>query len=249
MTGTPATRGAPGLFDLPRTRWRRLRAATARLRFLLRDRHRHDRLTVEHLAGRPLIVLPGVFNPVLLRTGVLLDELLDDRLVPTGGRVLDLGTGTGVGALAAIRVGAASVVAVDVDERAVRCARINALLAGCEDRIDVRHGDLFEPVVGERFDVVLFNPPFLGGRPDPGGHPLQRAFRAGDVLERFADGLAAHLAPGGHAVLVLSSVGVGAALIDRLADHGFASVTVATRDLGYERIGLVRVARAADTSP
>ncbi len=57
------------------------------------------------------------------------------------------------------------VVAVDINPAAVRCAQINALLNQLEQRIEVRRGDLFAPVAGERFDLVLFNPPFLRGAP------------------------------------------------------------------------------------
>ena len=78
--------------------------------------------------------------------------------------MLDLGTGSGVGAVFAAQW-AGQVVAVDVNPAAVRCARINVLLHGVEDRVDVLQGDLFEPVAGERFDVILFNPPYFPGQP------------------------------------------------------------------------------------
>ena len=57
------------------------------------------------------------------------------------------------------------VTAVDINPDAVRCARINALQHHLETCIEVRQGDLFEPVQGERFDLVLFNPPFFRGQP------------------------------------------------------------------------------------
>jgi len=84
----------------------------------------------------------------------------------------------------------------------VRCARANVLLSGLDDRIEIRQGDLFAPVAGERFDLLLFNPPFFRGEPR-GNFDL--AWRATDVLERFAAGLPAALAPGGRALLLLST--------------------------------------------
>ena len=77
--------------------------------------------------------------------------------------VLDMGTGSGIAAIAAARRGA-RVVAVDISTEAVRCARINVLLNRVDDRVEIRCGDLFEPVQGERFDLVLFNPPFYAGQ-------------------------------------------------------------------------------------
>ncbi|MFV0433580.1 MAG: methyltransferase [Leucobacter sp.] len=74
---------------------------------------------------------------------------------------LDLGTGCGIVALHLTRHTAESVVATDISERALTLARANARLGGVSDRIDFRHGDLFEPVAGERFDLILSNPPFV----------------------------------------------------------------------------------------
>ena len=51
--------------------------------------------------------------------------------------------------------------AVDINPEAVRCAGINALLNHFEHKIEVRHGDLFAAVPAERFDLIVFNPPFL----------------------------------------------------------------------------------------
>jgi release factor glutamine methyltransferase len=174
-----------------------------RLRFRLFQRGRHDALVLERVDGFPVVVLPQVFNPKLFWTGELLARTLDERLIPPGAAVLDLGTGTGVGALAAARW-AGRVVAVDVNPEAVRCARINVLLNRVDDRVEVRGGDLFDPVDGERFDVILFNPPYYPGAPK---NPLDRAFRAADLPQRFARRLADHLNPGGYALVLLSSTG------------------------------------------
>ena len=111
----------------------------------------------------PLLVLPDVFNPTLFHTSEALVAQLDaDRIRPDM-TVLDMGTGSGIAAIAVARRGA-RVVAVDISAEAVRCARINVLLNRVDDRVEVRRGDLFEPVHGERFDLVLFNPPFYAGR-------------------------------------------------------------------------------------
>ncbi len=109
-------------------------------------RRRVGRLVMEHVDGMPLVVLPDVFNPAIFRTSELLMRVVDLHVRPNC-RVLDLGTGTGVAAVrAAIR--GAQVTAVDVNPEAVRCARINVLLNHVDDRVEVRHGDLFAPVAG-----------------------------------------------------------------------------------------------------
>jgi methylase of polypeptide subunit release factors len=72
------------------------------------------------------------------------------------GSVLDLCSGTGVGALVA-EATAERVTAVDITERC-RPARFNCWLNGGR-RVDIRQGDLFDPVKGERFDRILAHPP------------------------------------------------------------------------------------------
>ena len=76
------------------------------------------------------------------------------------GRALDLGTGCGVQALH-LSTHADSVVATDVLPRALDLTRLGAALSGVE--LDVRLGSLFEPVAGERFDLIVSNPPFVIG--------------------------------------------------------------------------------------
>lgn len=74
------------------------------------------------------------------------------------GSALDLGTGCGVQALH-LAAHAGSVVATDVNTRALRMTRLNAALNGVE--VEVREGSFFEPVAGERFDLIATNPPFV----------------------------------------------------------------------------------------
>ena len=72
---------------------------------------------------------------------------------------LDLGTGSGILSLGASRWSDA-VVATDLNQRAVDCARFNARLNGV-DTIEAVAGDCFAPVAGRRFDLILSNPPFF----------------------------------------------------------------------------------------
>ena len=72
---------------------------------------------------------------------------------------LDLGSGSGVQAILAAKH-ARSVVAADVNPRALELTEFNALLNGFEN-VECRLGDLFEPVEGERFDLVVCNPPYV----------------------------------------------------------------------------------------
>jgi hypothetical protein len=76
------------------------------------------------------------------------------------GSSLDLGTGCGVQALH-LATHSGRVVATDVNQRALGIARFNALLNEVDERVEVRDGSFFEPVRGERFDLIATNPPFV----------------------------------------------------------------------------------------
>lgn len=80
--------------------------------------------------------------------------------------VLDLGTGSGVQAVAQAGC-AARVVATDVSARALALADAN-LAANGIDNVELREGPWFEPVAGERFDRIVINPPFVVGPPEVG---------------------------------------------------------------------------------
>lgn len=141
--------------------------------------------------GLRLVVPAGVLDPRLFRSGAWFGAQVAARTRP-GQRLLDLGCGSGVvGALAA-RAGAV-VTAVDIDPRAVAAARRNGIA-------DARQGDLFEPVAGERFDRIAFNPPYFPG--EGRGRPYGRALYGGpglEVVARFARDVGAHLRPAGRA--------------------------------------------------
>lgn len=116
---------------------------------------------------------------------------------------LDLGTGSGAQAFLAARH-SDRVVGLDLNPRALRLARLNAVLNDVGN-VDWRQGDLFAPVRGERFGLVVANPPFVISPVQDltyrdGGH-------GGDTLSRaVATGAAEHLAAGGFASILCNWV-------------------------------------------
>ncbi|WP_243726289.1 HemK2/MTQ2 family protein methyltransferase, partial [Actinomadura rubrisoli] len=152
--------------------------------------------------------------------------------VPQGARVLELGTGTGAVAVAAARCGASQVVAVDVSVRAVLAARVNARVRGLPVRV-VR-GDLFGPVAGEVFDVIVANPPYVAGSADPASaRGRARAWEAGRdgraLLERICAGAPGHLTRRGTLLVVQSALSGVAATLVALRRSGMRASVVARR--------------------
>lgn len=131
--------------------------------------------------------------------------LADVARSPQPRRVLDLCTGSGIQALMQAG-GSETVVAVDVNPRAVALARLNAALNGAGN-IEVRCGDLYAPVRGERFDLIIANPPFVTS-PYADAPSFHSGGPTGDrVLRRVIRGWGEHLERAGRAFAV-SHVGV-----------------------------------------
>jgi HemK-related putative methylase len=215
----------------------RLLGKALALCYRLIGKDRYDDFRVERVHGLPFIVTPSVFNPKVPRTGEFLASQIDSRLVQFDWEVLDMGTGSGVCAVFAARH-ARRVVAVDINEAAVRCANINARLNQLEHKIDVRHGDLFASVPGERFDLILFNPPFVQGSPRD---DRDRAWRSNDVAERFAAGLGAHLKSGACALVLLSTFGDGYLFLEEFRKQGFDISVLAERRFVNEKLTIFRL--------
>ena len=205
--------------------------------YRLIGKDRYDDFRLEMVYGLPLLVTPSVFNPKIPRTGQFFAAHIDARLVSRESEVLDMGTGSGVCAVFAAHH-ARRVVAVDNNPAAVRCAWINALLNNLDHKIEVRHGDLFEPVRGEQFDLILFNPPFVRGAPKDS---RDGAWRSSDVAERFAAGLRAHLKAGGTALVLLSTFGDGRIFLREFHNQGFKIDVYAERRFVNERLTLFRL--------
>jgi release factor glutamine methyltransferase len=186
--------------------------------------------------------LPGTYAPQD-DTALLIATLIASGLA-RGRHVLDICTGTGAVAVAAAAAGARSVTAVDLSHRAVVSARMNSvLMRSC---IDVRRGNLFAPIAGETFDLVLCNPPYVPAATDRlPRHLCSRSWDAGRdgraLVDRVCLGVADVLRPGGKILMTHTAVidaDRSCALLDQ---QGFDARILATRRVPF---GPVMNARA-----
>jgi release factor glutamine methyltransferase len=132
--------------------------------------YRH--LLARRAAGEPLAYLTGrreFWSLELAVTPAVLiprpeTELLVERalaLGPAEARAADLGTGSGAVALALARERPRwRLLATDVSAPALAVARANAAALGAGN-VEFRHGSWFEPLAGERFELLLSNPPYV----------------------------------------------------------------------------------------
>jgi len=170
-----------------------------------------------------------------------------------GERVLEIGTGIGLAAVHTARAGA-RVIATDVMEAAVRCARENAALNGVADRVEVRLGDGFAPVRGLVFDLICTSPPQM---PTPPDRERSDAMAAADnggpdgwrLLDRIIAETPAHLRPGGRLVFTLFGfLGIKAAL-GKLADAGLEPAILGQETQSFPRIGYERLEHIRAVDP
>lgn len=186
--------------------------------------------------GLTLDICEGVYEPSHDTELLALAAL---QFVKPTMRVLEIGTGSGAIAILLAKKGA-KVVATDIFESVIKCAMRNAGLNNVE--IDFRIGDLFEPVKGELFDMVVFNPPYLPkSEYDHILAPeIYRAVVGGmkgnEIALRFIKELPAHLRDGGKALLVISTLSNPSEIIEIANNLGFNIAVLRTRRFFFETI-------------
>src|SRR3954447_9624999 len=198
-----------------------------------------------------IVVFPGVLRPP--SDAALLGGVMGrDGSGLRGREALDLCSGTGILGLTAARLGARAT-AVDLSRRAVVNARLNARLNGLE--LEVLRGDMFAPVEGRRFDLIVSNPPYIPAPPGTATNGAARAWDAGPdgrvFLDRICDRAAAPLRPGGRTLLGHSSRAEPAETERRLAAVGLRTRIAADHEgelgpIGREREDYLRAIGVVD---
>ncbi|MGQ9551227.1 MAG: HemK2/MTQ2 family protein methyltransferase [Candidatus Bathycorpusculaceae bacterium] len=162
--------------------------------------------------------------------------------------VLDMGTGCGIlGILAAEK--ASRVVAIDINPHSIRCAKENADLNHVGDKMFFVQGDLFRPLkVEEKFDLILFNAPYLPVENGEEGSWLERAWTDGTngnrLIDRFISEAAQHLKQEGQILLMQSTLSDINQTLLRFEEHGFKVHVAAEKALElFETLKLLNAKR------
>jgi methylase of polypeptide subunit release factors len=194
-------------------------------------------------AGFSMTVPPTVFHPRWFITSEFFASFIGN-LDLTGKRVADVGTGSGILALAAARAGAAKVVGLDINPNAAFAVSENARRNGLAEKVEGLCSDLLAAVPPDTvFDVILSSPPSFPGEPLD---LADRAWHAGpeyrDISLLFEQA-SQRLAPGGKMYLLLSSDSDLALLHDLSARAGFAAEKVAERSIFLESFPLYELSK------
>jgi release factor glutamine methyltransferase len=156
-------------------------------------------------ADRALFCSPAAALRPSEYTAALIQVLRARAAWIRGADVLEIGCGSGVVLAAAGAFGAASLCGIDIESEAVISSALLLRQLGHGDNVTVHHGDMWLPVAGHRFDLIVANLPhfpmqpheFAGRRPSwSSGGPTGRG-----LLDRFLEELGCHLAPSGRAVI------------------------------------------------
>ncbi len=183
--------------------------------------------------GEDLRIHPhyGVFSPVRGEYVSLVAKAPLPEALKTHAVAFDIGVGTGVLSAVLARRGAKTVVATDMAERALVCARDNLQRLGLQNQVQLLQADLFPP---GQAALVVCNPPWLPARPTS---VLEQAVydEGSQMLKGFLAGLKAHLCEGGEGWLILSDLAEHLGLRTREALLGWIT------DAGLQVLGRMDV--------
>ncbi len=174
--------------------------------------------------------------------------LLAEKMTATeDDTVLDMGTGCGILAVLAAEK-AKSVLAVDINPYAIECASRNAETNGVKERIEFRHGDLFQSIKeNESFSLMLFNAPYLPSEPDEEKSWIGKAWAGGrngrKIVDQFIMDAPNFLAAGGRIQLVQSSLSDINKTIEMFSERNLRATVVAQVKVAFESIVLVEAKR------
>ncbi|UCH31439.1 MAG: methyltransferase [Candidatus Bathyarchaeota archaeon] len=158
-------------------------------------------------------------------------------------KVLDMGTGCGILAILAAEK-AREVIAVDINPFAVACAKRNAELNGVSTKVVVCLGDLFDAIKEpEKFDLILFNAPYLPVEPIKENGWIEKAWTGGKtgriIIDRFIGKVANFLTENGRILLVQSSFSNVRKTLTEFLQHNMFAKEVAEKKLPFEKIVLI----------
>lgn len=169
--------------------------------------------------------------------------LLDNLKLNYGDFVLELGTGCGIlGIFAAEK--ASKVIMTDISPIALKCAKKNAKLNNLADKIEIRQGDLFDPIkIDEKFDIIIFNPPYLPiPKEEKKGDWLEKAWNGGengrDIIDRFLSQFENFLKEDGRVQMIETSLSNYKKTYDCLIKYGFITEIEAEKKFAFEKIVL-----------
>lgn len=194
----------------------------------------------------PRVLIPRPDTETLVETALAKGDSLPEPL-----RFLDLGVGSGAVTLAVLSERPSwTGIGVDSSEGALAVAESNGRRLGLDSRVQWLPGDLFSAVEGERFGMVLSNPPYIPSgeisklSPEVSRFEPREALDGGpdglDVIRRIAASAVEHLVPGGWLCLEFGAGQEGQVSSILEGQGGYADVTLVSDFAGRARVAAAR---------
>jgi len=185
--------------------------------------------------GTRYILSKNVFHPKYFYTSEFMAENME---IKEGSIVLDMGTGSGIIAIEASRK-ASIVVAVDVNPEAIEIARKNAEINGRNNIIFIK-SNLFSSIPPMKFDAILFNPPYLEGKPksyfDYAIYDYKKS-----IIKNFLRKAKNYLKDDGHIEIVYSSISSPLHMVKYAERIGWKVKKMAEKEIRKEKIYLFKL--------
>jgi release factor glutamine methyltransferase len=206
--------------------------------------NRKEELAQMEFGGIKLILFPDVYDP--REDSFLLADAASELAF---GKVLDLGSGSGIGGISAVKNHAvASVTFADISQKAIDNSILNCALHHISKPVLFIQTDLFSKLKNAEFDTILFNPPYLPtSKEEKLSGDINHAFDGGKsgrkVIDRFLPEFAKHLSKNGILLYLDSSLTNSLKTEKWLSSHGFRFTAISSQKFLFEEIRVLKISK------
>lgn len=156
----------------------------------------------------------------------VLEEYIRDKKKAT--KILDMGSGSGIQAQTCRKLGFKNVIAVDIDEEAIKTLR--------EKKFKAVRSNLFSNLKKQKFDIIIFNPPYLPEHKYDKEKDTTGGKEGWETITRFLEQARNHLTKNGKILLLYSSLSKPKIIAKKAKELGYKKNTIKKKRLFYEEL-------------
>ncbi len=181
--------------------------------------------------GQKIVVMECVYPPS--EDSHLLTDVL--RLSPSAEDVLELCCGSGIVGLS-LAPSVKRIVVSDLSPLAVMNTVLNYKRNGLFSKVDAVAGDLFQPLLGRAFDLVIMNPPYVADDGEASDLSWSGGPKGREIIDRFLNSVASYINPGGRAIFIQSDLNGVEETIAKARSNGMVARIIGKRIFRFETL-------------